>query len=282
MINGKTQLLGIFGDPVSHSLSPVMQNAALAAAGIDAVYLPFHVSPERLESAVEAIRTFNLVGVNVTVPHKEHVVPFLDTVDETAALIGAVNTIVNRNGQLVGFNTDATGFLTSMQSDLSFTPSEKHVVVLGAGGACRAALAALSEAGASRITVANRTKERALILAREMQPHFPATAFVAADLSEAELAGDITLADSLVNTTSLGLSGESFPDFIIDQLPESAVVYDMVYAIEATPLISSARHRGLCCADGRGMLIGQGEAAFSLWFGVEPEPGVMRSQVVEK
>lgn len=282
MISGSTQLLGIFGDPVAHSLSPKMQNAALASSGIDAVYLPLHVLPGNLESAVEAIRTFNLVGVNVTVPHKERIMTLLDEVDETAALIGAVNTVVNRQGCLVGFNTDASGFLASLQQDLQIDPQGKQVVVIGAGGACRAAMAALAGSGAHKIVVANRTKEKADALAGEMRKHFPATEIKSAGLSESDLAGCLSSADLLVNSSSVGLSGETFQDFMVDKLKESAAVYDMVYVDKLTPLIKSARCRGLSCVDGRGMLVAQGEAAFLKWFGVEPEAGVMRAQVVDK
>ena len=282
MISGRTQLLGIFGDPVSHSLSPKMQNAALDSSGIDAVYLPLPVHPGQLEAAVDAIRTFNLVGVNVTVPHKERIMSFLDEIDETAALIGAVNTVVNRQGCLVGFNTDASGFLASLQQDLRIDPQGKQVVVIGAGGACRAAMAALGGSGAHKIVVANRTKEKAEALAGEMRNSFSATEIKATALSEFDLADCLSSADLLVNSTSVGLSGEIFPDFIIDRLAEGAAVYDMVYAEEPTPLIEMAGRRGLPCADGRGMLVAQGEAAFYKWFGVEPESGVMRAQVIEK
>ncbi len=282
MISGRTQLLGIFGDPVAHSLSPKMQNAALATSGIDAVYLPFQVHPEQLPSAVDSIRTFNMVGVNVTVPHKERIMPLLDEIDATAALIGAVNTVVNRQGYLIGFNTDTPGFLTSLRDDLHIEPRGKQVVIIGAGGASRAAIAAVAGCGALKIILANRTKEKAEVLACEMQSHFPEIVILAAGLSEAELAVSLSSADLLVNTTSVGLSGESFPEFVVDKLADSAAVYDMIYAESPTPFIKSAKHRGLSCVDGRGMLVAQGEAAFFKWFGVEPEAGVMRSQVIDK
>jgi shikimate dehydrogenase len=281
-INGKTQLLGIFGDPISHSLSPAMQNAALTESGIDAVYLPFHVHSKQLESAVESIRSLNLVGVNVTVPHKVDIIPFLDAIDKDAALIGAVNTVVNRQGYLTGFNTDATGFLASVRHDLPIDPAGKKVVVLGAGGACRAALAALAGSDVASITVANRSVQKAALLVAEMQLHFPSIAMNATGLLENELGHNLSRADLLVNTTSVGLAGESFADFIIKKLKDSAAVYDMVYAPEPTPLLKSARHHGLCCADGRGMLVAQGEAAFSKWFGISPSAGVMSAQVIEK
>lgn len=282
MISGKTQLLGIFGDPVAHSLSPKMQNAALEVAGLDAVYLPFLVHPENLAAAVESIRVFNFVGVNVTVPHKESIIPFLDEIDENAALIGAVNTIVNRQGHLIGFNTDAPGFLTSLHNDLHISPQGKQVIVVGSGGAGRAAVAALAGIHASKVVIANRNKEKAEVLAYEMHKHFPATEFISFGLNDADLAEYLACVDLLVNTTSIGLSGECFPDFMLEKLSRSAAVYDMVYADDSTPLVKSALRHGYSCADGRGMLVAQGEAAYFKWFGLAPEEGVMRSQVFEK
>lgn len=133
-LTGKTRVLGIFGDPVAHSLSPVMQNQALQQAGIDAVYVPFHVTAEQLPQAVASIRSLGLWGVNVTVPHKEAVFPLLDDIDPAARLIGAVNTIVNRNGRLIGYNTDGLGFLRSLAEDLHFSPDGRRILLLGAGG----------------------------------------------------------------------------------------------------------------------------------------------------
>ncbi len=279
-VNGKTRLLGIFGDPVAHTLSPAMQNAALFAAEINAVYLPFHVRPEQLKSAVESIRTLNLVGVNVTVPHKVTIIPFLDQIDDDAALIGAVNTVVNHDGILTGFNTDAPGFLESLRHDLSFEPQGKKAVLLGAGGACRAALTALAGDGMVEILIANRTKEKAEMLAEEMFLHFPATRFLACGLVESDLADFLSHTDLLVNTSSVGLAGESFPPFLLKRMQKYAAVYDMVYTKEPTSLIKSAERHGLNSADGRGMLIAQGEAAFLKWFGVAPLKGVMSSEVI--
>ncbi|RMF47888.1 MAG: shikimate dehydrogenase, partial [Deltaproteobacteria bacterium] len=138
-----------------------MQNEAIRRAGIDAVYVPFHVAPESLPGAVAAIRALGLAGVNVTIPHKEAVLPLLDEVTADASRIGAVNTIVNRKGRLVGYNTDGAGFVQSLREDLDFDPGGCRAVFLGAGGACRAALYALAEAGAGEIVLVNRTVERA-------------------------------------------------------------------------------------------------------------------------
>jgi shikimate dehydrogenase len=275
-LRGTTRILGIFGDPVAHSLSPLMQNAALQQTGIDAVYVPFHVKAAELAEAVGAIRFLDIWGVNVTVPHKETVCAFLDEIDASARLIGAVNTIVNRDGCLVGYNTDASGFLRSLGEDLQFTVRGKRVLLLGAGGACRAALVALCQAGASRIAVANRTLGRAEGLVGEFAGTFGDTRLESFGLDPEQLQVAARNVDLVVNTSTVGLKGESFTGLPLDDLNPGAVVYDMVYAPGATPLIREAARKGLRAADGLGMLAGQGEEAFLVWTGRKPPAGLMK------
>lgn len=279
-ISGKTRILGIFGDPVEHSLSPLMQNAALQQAGIDAVYVPFHVRPEQLGGAIAALKALGIWGVNVTIPHKEAVLSLLDQVDEQAQLIGAVNTIVNCDGVLHGYNTDAGGFLDSLRSDLDFDPGGRRVLLLGAGGACRAALVALAEQGAAWLGVANRNLERAQKLLSDFSPHFPGTTFANLPLSEGqELQTVVAEADLLVNTTSLGLYGEDVPlPWVF--VPPSVRIYDMVYQRGGTPLYRRAQDQGLLVTDGLGMLAAQGERAFSLWTGQKAAPGLMKDRLL--
>jgi shikimate dehydrogenase len=279
-VRGSTRVLGIFGDPVAHSLSPVMQNEALAKAGIDAVYVPYHVRPENLAAAVSAIRSLDLWGVNVTVPHKEQVGSFLDAVDPAARLIGAVNTIVNRGGVLTGYNTDASGFLRSLAGDLQFNPAGRRVLLLGAGGACRAALVALGQAGATWIGIANRTRSRAEALVGEFGAALRGTAFASFALDPEELSVVVPQIDLLVNTSSLGLKGESFADFPWGDVAPGVLVYDMVYASGGTPFLHAARTRGHRSADGLGMLAAQGEEAFFLWTGQRPPYGVMMARLL--
>jgi len=279
-IGGSTALLGIFGDPVAHSLSPAMQNAALAAAGIDAVYLPLPVAAADLPAAVDALRVFAVVGVNVTIPHKEAVLGLLDVIDPAAQLIGAVNTIVNRCGLLTGYNTDAPGFLHSLLTDLGFDPRGKRIVLLGAGGACRAAVVALATAGAAEICIANRSLPRAEALVSDLSPHCTKTRLLPLLLITESLAEVLSRADLLVNTTAVGLKGESFPSGLLTSLAAAASVYDMVYALEPTPLLAAAAGQGRRVADGRGMLIAQGEAAFFHWFDRQPPAGVMRAHIM--
>jgi len=282
-IRGTTRVFGIFGDPVAHSLSPVMQNAAFERAGIDAVYVPFHVRPQELAGAVAGMRSLGIVGVNLTVPHKEKVLDLLDDVDPNARLIGAVNTILNRDGRLFGFNTDGVGLLEALRTELDFDPAGSRVLLLGAGGACRAAAVALSSAGAKAIGWVNRTAERAQKLADEFAPHFPGTAFAAFpwDFQAPSTFPTAALAevDLVVNTTTLGLKGESIA-LPWHLLPPQVRIYDMVYASENTPLCGQAERHGWQAADGLSMLVGQGEHAFRIWTGVAVPPGVMKKRLL--
>ena len=281
-VTGKTRVLGIFGDPVSHSMSPLMQNKALQQAGIEAVYVPFHVQAEQLPQAVAGIRSLGLWGVNVTVPHKEAVCSLLDEVDPSARLIGAVNTIVNREGQLIGYNTDGQGFLCSLAEDLHFHCEGKKILLLGAGGACRAALVSLCQAGVARIGIANRTRSRAEALVEEFGPVFPKVCFEPFGIEKADLLKAAQGIDLLVNTSAVGLKGEAFGDFPWPDLRQDVAVYDMVYSKTGTPLVQEATRRGHRASGGLGMLAGQGEVAFALWTGERPAAGLMKRCLQEE
>lgn len=280
-ITGKTMLLGIFGDPVAHSLSPLMQNAALAAAGIDAVYVPFHVLPEQLRAAVGSLGPLGIRGVNVTIPHKETILPLLGEIADEARLIGAVNTVVQQGGSLTGYNTDAPGFLRSLREDLDFDCAGSNVLLVGAGGAGRAAAVALLRNGVASLAIANRSLPRAEQLARELAGLFPHCTITSCALEGESLRRRQVQADLLVNSSALGLHGEAFqPDFLCDLAAEAAV-YDMVYRRgTTTPLVLAARAVGRRAADGLGMLAAQGEEAFRLWTGVAPPAGLMKSRLL--
>lgn len=275
-LTGKTRVLGIFGDPVAHSLSPAMQNQALQQAGINAVYVPFHVPVEELPQAVAAIPALGLWGVNVTVPHKEAVCPLLDDIDPSARLIGAVNTIVNRQGRLIGYNTDGLGFLRSLAEDLQFIPRGQRILLMGAGGACRAALVSLCKAGAAWIGIANRTRSRAETLVQEFEGVFPEVGFAHFGIEREELHRAAENIDLLVNTSAVGLKGEAFADLPWAVLNPEVALYDMVYSKTGTPLVQEAITRGHRASDGLGMLAGQGEEAFILWTGEKPVDGLMK------
>jgi len=256
-----------------------MQNAALVAAGLDAVYVPFHVTAAQLSGAIAGIRAMGLRGVNLTVPHKEAACSLVDELDSQAARIGAINTIVNREGRLTGYNTDGIGLLKALKQELGVDVAGRRVLLLGAGGACRAALVALADAGAAWIGVANRTRARTQTLLKELAPHCTGTAFAEYELSVSLPQACGQAVDLLINTTAVGLKGDAFGFPVEECVTGDGALYDMVYAEPPTPLIRAAQKRGLAAADGLGMLAGQGEAAFELWFGCAPEAGLMRREL---
>lgn len=279
-ITGSTKIAGIFGDPIGHTLSPLMQNAAFESAGLDIVFVPFHVrSDERgaLKKAVEAIRALNMVGVNVTIPHKEKVIRHLDWVDEDAALMGAVNTIVNRDGRLMGYNTDGAGYLESLALDTGLFPKGKRAFIVGAGGAARSIAYALLKNGASSVIIANRTLERAVGLAGELSERLDSERIGAVALSDAAaLSTHISDADLVVNTTSLGMMGKGEVEVPLASFKSSAVVSDIVYRPLETAFLKKASLAGLRCHTGLGMLVHQGAIAFELWTGAKAPVDVMR------
>jgi shikimate dehydrogenase len=269
-ITGKTRVVGIFGDPVSHSISPYMHNAAFEALGLDFVYAAFRVRPEHLKNSVSAIRALDLAGINITVPHKERVMEFLDGTSKEAAAIGAVNTIVNKGGILTGHNTDGRGWLMSLAGETGFDPGGKSVILLGAGGSARAIAFTILDKAAKALVVANRTVKKAELLARELSGKFPRARIIASTLDIARYIGE---ADLIVNTTSSGMlasAGEK-PPVTIEGIRPDAIVSDIVYRPLDTPLIKAASGLGLKVHKGFGMLVHQGALAFELWTG-KPAP----------
>jgi len=274
-INGTTRILGIIGYPVRHSLSPVMQNTALRACGLNYIYVPFEVAPEELERAVSGLRALNVAGFNVTIPHKTRIMPYLDELDSSADSAGAVNTVKNVSGRLVGYNTDGDGLVRSIDNQLACNVRGASIAVVGAGGAARGAIAALCRAGARRIVIANRTHARAAELAALMAGQFPDTELcVTAGFQELEAClADI---DLLINTTSLGMNRDTQPCLRLTGLSRNAKVYDMVYAPPMTPLLQEAVGLGIQGVNGLGMLAAQGELAFTIWTGVTPPSNLMK------
>lgn len=279
-ITGKTSVLGIIGCPVTHSLSPLMQNAALEAMGLNWIYVPFPVREEDLPRAVMGLKTLGVIGFNVTIPHKTAIIPLLDRITPEAALMGAVNTVKREGDEFVGYNTDGAGFIKSLREDLGFDPAGRRILVLGAGGAARAAVASLSKAGAAVVSIANRNSGRGEKLAGEFSAVFSGTQFAAKSLDISLFNSEVQNFDLLVNTTSVGMGESAFDGLDISRMKQTASVYDMVYAPWETPLLAEARRAGLSCANGIGMLVAQGECALSIWSGMEPPTGVMRRRIL--
>ena len=262
-INGQTRVVGIFGDPIAHTRSPAMQNAAFQARNLPYIYIPFHVRPLDLAKAVQAIRVYNLVGVNVTVPHKERIIRYLDSLSAEAELCGAVNTVVNREGVLFGDNTDGRGFLVSLQ-ERGFSPHRREVILIGAGGSTRAILVSLIRAGSARITIANRTLAKAQTLVRAYRT-LGKSWVEAAPLSSLQDAALLQKATLIINCTSVGLQGESFFPVVFSATPRECLFYDLLYHPNLTSFLRQARAARRPGVDGRRMLLHQGALAFSLW-----------------
>lgn len=261
-----TLRLGVIGDPVAHSLSPALHQPALDLLGIPATYERWHTSAAEVPQRVESLRAADVLGANVTVPHKLAVMGLVDEVSHTAQRAGAVNTIVNRNGRLVGDNTDVYGFRTALQGAMQ-GQTVTTAVILGAGGAARAAVLALEEMGSQRIIVVNRNRERAERLLKDLEIPQAELAALESDLFHQ----NFPLADAVINATSLGWKPEDSPlaATLLDLLPVQAVVFDMTY--RETALLRAASARGLRAADGLAMLVHQGARAFTLFTG-EPAP----------
>ena len=281
MISGKTRVCGVIGDPIEHTMSPVMHNAAFNRLGLDYRYLAFHVMKEELGKAINGMRALNIRGLNVTIPHKVAVIPLLDKVDALAEKIGAVNTIVNDDGVLTGYKTDATGFLRVLLEQ-GVDPAGKSTVVLGAGGVSRAISFALAESGA-HLVILNRqlVLDWAEDLARRISNTFKSEV-KALEMDEPNLSMVLEKADILVNATSVGMT----PD--IDKTPAAAgllkpglVVFDAVYNPIKTRLLKEAEQAGAQVIVGIDMLVWQGVLAFEKWTGQSAPLDLMKEEALK-
>jgi len=274
-ITGKTGVIGIFGCPITHSLSPVMHNSAFSKMNLDYVYVPFFVHPDNLEAAVKGACAMGVLGLNITVPHKEAIIPFLDEVSEDASLLEAVNTVDIRDGRLIGYNTDGLGFIRSIKESFGCSPKNKRVGILGAGGAARGVGISLALAGAKEITFFNRTEEKAKKLADEIQKK------TSADSNGFSLnpifLKNLKTVDILINGTSLGMKENDQEVLASEWFPESGVVVDMVYNPPKTRFLRTAEALGLKYINGMGMLVHQGALAFEIWTSVKAPVERMQS-----
>jgi len=265
-MSGKAKVAGVLGWPVGHSLSPRLHGFWLAHHKIDGAYIPLPVRPEHFERAARALPLLGFAGANVTVPHKEAALALADTVEPLAKRIGAVNTlVVKADGSLEGRNTDAFGFIENLrQGAPGFDVKRGPAVVLGAGGSARAVVVALLDAGAPDVRLVNRTPGRAEELAASIEGRI---ALVEWEKRSVALEG----AALLVNTTTLGMTGQPPLEIALDALPPSAIITDLVYAPLVTDLLAHATRRGNATVDGLGMLLHQARLGFAAWWGTMPE-----------
>ena len=267
-IDGYTRLAAVVANPIKHSISPFIHNSAFEATNTNGVYLAWEVDAAELAETVANIRRYQMYGINLSMPYKEQVIPYLDQLSEEACLIGAVNTVVNREGTLIGYNTDGKGFFKSLPS---FKISRKRLVLLGAGGAAKAILAQAILDGVSQVSVFVRSssmeKTRPYLEKIQNATGFRVDLFALEDIQE--LQDSITQADLLVNATSVGMDGSSQPIPTSIVLPEKLMVADVIYQPFETPFLKWAKEQGNQSINGLGMLLYQAAEAFELWTGKE-------------
>lgn len=265
MITGTTRLAAVIGSPVSHSLSPVIHNAAFLDGGLDWVYAAFEVAPGAAVGALAAMRVLGIAGLSVTMPHKDDVAAAVDVLDPAASALRSANTVVLQpDGRLAGHSTDGAGFVASLY-EAGVDPDGMNVAVLGAGGAARAVIDSLTRSGAAHIAVVNRSPDRARVAAA-----------LAGERGSVGGAADITTADLVVNATSIGMGSLDTP-CDLDLLRAGQVVADVVYHPLETAFLTAARARGATVVDGLGMLVQQAVLQQELWTGQRPNPAVMRA-----
>lgn len=278
-ILGTTKVVGLIGNPVEHSLSPVIHNAAFRHLQLDYVYVPFPVHPDGLARAVRGLFQAGIAGLNVTVPYKERVLDCLDRVDHYAQVLGAVNTIVKEDGQLVGYNTDGPGFIRSLQAE-GVDVRGKTVLVIGAGGAARAVAFALGQAGVREITFVNRTVERAQNLKREIDDIVQVEVL---PLTPETLQKSLQSCQIVINTTTVGMYPHTDNTPVPGQLLQPRLtVVDLIYNPLETRLLRAAKRAGCNTVSGLGMLVYQGAASFELWTGKTAPVGVMTDAALAK
>ena len=280
MITGKTRLLAVIGAPIGHSLSPIIQNAALYAAGLDYVYAALPVRADALSSAVRGLCNAGIAGFNVTIPFKTEIIPLLDALSEDARRIQAVNTVVIEDGRMVGHNTDVVGFLAGF-AERGIALTGKKAVLIGAGGAARAALWGLLRSGISSVVIGVRNASKGAALAADFAADGDVRAVSFDDSAWIAACSD---ADLVVQTTPLGMTPhtEEMPPVDAAMIKPSAVVYDLIYTPAETRFLREARARGCETINGETMLVAQGAEAFHLWTGKRPDVELMKRVLREE
>ncbi|WP_242145358.1 MULTISPECIES: shikimate dehydrogenase [unclassified Bacillus cereus group] len=272
------QLYGVIGNPIGHSLSPLMHNDAFEHLGIDAHYHAFLVEEEMLGEAVKGLKALGVSGINVTTPHKVSIMKYLDEIDPLAKQIGAVNTVVHRNGKLVGYNTDGIGYVRSLQSISKESLRHKRMLILGAGGACRAIYCSLVAAGVKEIDIANRTVEKAKQLIASSKERVVSNALSLEQATEAQENYDV-----IIQTTTIGMHPHvQQTPMQIGSLKQGAIVSDIIYNPFETKLLHDAKSSGAIVQNGIDMFVYQGALAFEMWTGMMPDINRMKQLVIRK
>jgi len=279
MISGKTKLYGIFGYPVEHTFSPAMHNAAFQRLHLDACYVPFAVSPQNLGEAVMALIPLGLCGVNVTVPHKEKIMTYLDGLSEEAQLIGAVNTIEIKEGNLIGHNTDGRGFLRSLRDNAGFDPSGKQILIIGSGGAARAVAFSLALAGTKKIVLTDLDQKKAVALVTDITEKTGRSVEYVEQESVSDFATDV---HCVINATPLGLKKTDPLPIARESIHGKHLICDLVYNPSETRLLHVAKANGAKILSGIGMLLYQGVIAFEIWTGMKAPIRIMKNALTRQ
>lgn len=277
-------ILGIIGYPIGHTLSPLMHNTAIKELGLDYTYLAFEVKKGNLALAVGGLKGLGISGINVTIPHKESIMQYLDYLNEDAELIGAVNTVKLEEGSLKGYNTDGKGFLESLKADANEDIKGKRIILFGAGGAARAIAIHLALEGAERIIIANRTAERGERLAEYIRGKKQEARgkIRAISLNDSLIVEYFKETDIIINTTSVGMKSGDVPLFSYDYISDRQLVCDIVYSPLKTRLLREASVRGARILNGLGMLIYQGSLSFKIWTGYEMPVEIVRKAMIDE
>lgn len=282
MITGTTQLLGVIGNPIAHSLSPVMHNAAIAKLGVDFVYLPFRIAPEQLPAAMAGFAAMGVQGFSVTIPHKQTMMPLLDDISDVAQAIGAVNTVCRTDRGWYGTNTDAAGFLAPLQS-LNRNWSQTTALILGNGGAARAVVAGCAELGCRAIQVVGRNPEKLQQFQQSWQTQIWCDKLTVQDW--AALPQLLPAASLIVNTTPVGMHPQDQDSPLspaeAEQISPNAIAYDLIYTPRPTRFLQQAEQQGAMILDGLEMLVQQGAVALQLWLQQAVPVDVMRQSLLD-
>ena len=277
-IDGNTKIVGVFGDPVEHTLSPLMHNAAFRYLKLNYIYVPFRIKKISLGKALRGIAALNIHGLNLTIPHKVEAMKYLDEVDRETKLIGAVNTIKVENGKLKGYNTDGKGMFDSLRKDCGFNPEDKDILIIGAGGAARAVAIHLALCKARRIVIANRTRQKARRIVEDIIRHTGCRA-IDIPLEESALISEAGNIHLLINATSIGMNPSDFR-LVREKFFKSAsklqLVYDLIYNPAQTRLLKDAKKCHVNVFNGLSMLLYQGALSFEIWTGRKAPLDVMR------
>jgi len=284
-------ILGIIGYPIGHTLSPLIHNTAIKHIGLDYIYLPFEVKKENIALAIGGLKGLGIKGINVTIPHKESVIPYLETLDDNAKFIGAVNTIKLEDDKIKGYNTDGLGFLKSLKIDAKEDVKGKNIIILGAGGSARAIAIQMALEKANSVIIANRTVGRGKKLAEytKLKVHDPSSGWVprkpkvkAIALNDSLLVEYFREADIIINTTSIGMKDNDNPLFPYNYITNKHLVCDIVYKPIETNLLKEALLRGARILNGLGMLIYQGSLSFKIWTGHEMPVEIVRKTLMKE